>query len=155
MSQITFDPTAAQGSPLFKCLMHGTCIPGYEQLHYQRDVHIASCPHCETPCCRRREFQRQVWDLTDPPRLGPRLLKVSYSQHFCRECESYFTASVSDLGLTKCQYTNRVIMLVLSYMKTQQLSYRDTSLAVCRRHGLCIPFATIRNWSKKPPLMLQ
>jgi len=151
-------PSSPQTIP-YKCLLHGTLIPQQELVQHLRSIELADCPCCQKPCYRKRNFQRRVWDLDEAATPGPRLIEVIFSQHYCCHCSAYFMVPLTDLGLSKCQYTQRVIQAVLHFTKAERLSYRDASLHFCREHGICIPFATIRNWQKtrvweyEPPAM--
>ena len=76
----------------------------------------------------------------------PRNIHLTYSQHYCCKCKSYFNADVSDLALPKSHYTYRVITLAVRLVVEDGLPYRAASWHLWRDHRVFVPYATIQNW---------
>ena len=104
------------------------------------------CPHCGQPAARHRGYRRHLYDVGDLLSGRPRLLEVSYSQHYCATCRKYFNQDLSDLAAPKSLYTHRVQDLAVRLVVDDSLPYRTASWHLWRDHRLFVPFATIQNW---------
>ena len=71
------------------------------------------CPECGHSCYRKRTFERTLHDVGDLVSGRPRNIRLTYSQHYCCKCESYFNADTSDLALPKSRYTHRVVTVAV------------------------------------------
>jgi hypothetical protein len=104
------------------------------------------CPKCGHSCYRKRTFERTLHDVGDLVSGRPRNIHLTYSQHYCCKCKSYFNADVSDLALPKSHYTYRVITLAVRLVVEDGLPYRAASWHLWRDHRVFVPYATIQNW---------
>lgn len=104
------------------------------------------CPECDTSAYRLRTCQRTLHDLGDPLSGRPRDLHVTYSQHRCQHCGTYFNADMDDLALPKSHYTHRVVHTAVRLVVEDGLPYRAASWHLWRDHRVFVPFATIQNW---------
>jgi hypothetical protein len=100
-----------------------------------------------------RTAQRTLHDLGDPVgsplggALGrPRDLHFTYSQHYCRECDHYFNADMTDLAAPKGQYTHRVVAAAVRAVVEDGLSYQAAFWRLWRDQRVFVPWATIQNW---------
>jgi hypothetical protein len=114
------------------------------------------CPLCERAASRLRTAERTLHELGDPLRGKPRDLHVTYSQHYCRDCDHYFNADMLDLAVPGSHYTLRVVATAVRCVVEDGLPYRAASWRLWRDHRVFVPFATIQNWveaagEKKPP----
>jgi hypothetical protein len=57
--------------------------------------------------------ERTLHDLGDLVRERPRDVLLTYSQHYCCKCKSYFNVDLSDLAPSKSRYTYRVIAMAV------------------------------------------
>jgi len=85
-------------------------------------------------------------DVGDLVSGRPRNIHLTYSQHYCCQCKSYFHADVSDLALPKSHYTHRVVTLAVRLVVEDGLPYRAASWHLWRDHRVFVPYATIQNW---------
>lgn len=104
------------------------------------------CPKCGHSCYRKRTFERTLHDVGDLVSGRPRNIHLTYSQHYCCKCKSYFNVDVSDLALPKSHYTYRVITLAVRLVVEDGLPYRAASWHLWRDHRVFVPYATIQNW---------
>jgi len=104
------------------------------------------CPRCGHASYRDKVFTRTLHDLGDPATNGPRDLVVTYSQHCCSRCRTYFNADLSDLALPHSRYTHRVVALAVRLVVEDGLPYRSASWHLWRDHRVFVPFATVQNW---------
>lgn len=104
------------------------------------------CPECGHSCYRKRTFERTLHDVGDLVSGRPRNICLTYSQHYCCKCKSYFNVDTSDLALPKSHYTHRVVTLAVRLVVEDGLPYRAASWHLWRDHRVFVPFATIQNW---------
>ncbi len=104
------------------------------------------CPACGRSAYRDRIVTRTLHDLGDLKINRPINLKVTYSQHFCSHCDTYFPADMDDLALPKAHYTHRVVAMAVRLVVEDGLPYRTASWHLWRDHRVFVPFATIQNW---------
>ena len=104
------------------------------------------CPQCGHSCYRKRTCERTLHDVGDLASGRPRNVHLTYSQHYCCQCQSYFNADVSDLALPKSHYTHRVVTLAVRLVVEDGLPYRAASWHLWRDHRVFVPYATIQNW---------
>src|ERR671937_66669 len=86
-------------------------LPQPEIVPYSRNAIRQSCPHCGHSAYRDKQYQRTLHDLGNLDLWCPRDLLVTYSQHYCTKCRTYFSADLSDLAPPGGQYTHRVMDL--------------------------------------------
>jgi hypothetical protein len=110
--------------------------------NYQR----RSCPNCGRSAYRLRTVVRKLHELGDPISGRPRDIQVTYSQHRCLGCNTYFNADMDDLALPKSHYTHRVVHTAVRLVVEDGLPYRSASWHLWRDHRVFVPFATIQNW---------
>ncbi len=104
------------------------------------------CPRCERSAYRLRTVVRRLHDLGDSVSGRPRDILVTYSQHCCLGCNTYFNADMDDLAPPKSHYTHRVIHTAVRLVVEDGLPYRSASWHLWRDHRVFVPFATIQNW---------
>ena len=104
------------------------------------------CPHCDRSAYRLRTVVRKLHDLGDPVSGRPRDIHITYSQHRCLGCNTYFNADMDDLALPKGHYTHRVVHAAVRLVVEDGLPYRSASWHLWRDHRVFVPFATIQNW---------
>lgn len=114
----------------------------------QRSFRRQDCPQCRHSSFRDRTFTRALHDLGDVFKGRPRDLQLTYSQHYCTFCRSYFKADTEDLAPRGSQYTWRVIGLAVRLVVEDGLPYRAASWHLWRDHRVFVPFATIQNWTE-------
>jgi hypothetical protein len=85
-------------------------------------------------------------DLGGLPRDRPRLLRVTYSRHYCAGCRLHFSVDLSDLAPPGGHYTQGVITLAVRLVAEDGLPYRTASWHLWRDHRVFVPFATVQNW---------
>ena len=126
-----------------------TCVedlPKPKVLKRSRDYRRRPCPHCAHSCYRKRGMRRELHDVGDLLSGRPRKIQLTYSQHYCYQCQCYFHADMSDLAPPKSHYTHRVIALAVRLVVEDGLPYRAASWHLWRDHRVFVPFATIQNW---------
>jgi hypothetical protein len=121
-------------------------LPKAKVIRRSRNFSHRPCPECERSCHRHRILQRTLHDLGDPVSERPRDLLVTYSQHYCCKCKSYFNVDMSDLALPKSHYTHRVVAMAVRLVVEDGLPYRAASWHLWRDHRVFVPYATIQNW---------
>jgi hypothetical protein len=104
------------------------------------------CPRCGRSACRDTVFTRTLHDLGDVAADRPRDLVVTYSQHGCSRCRTYFNADCSDLAAPNSRYTYSVVALAVRLVVDDGLPYRTASWHLWRDHRVFVPFATVQNW---------
>ena len=121
-------------------------LPKAKLVNRSRNRSRRPCPQCGRSCYRHRTMQRTLHDLGDLVAERPRDIQVTYSQHHCCKCRSYFNADMLDLAPPKSHYTHRVITLAVRLVVEDGLPYRAASWHLWRDHRVFVPFATIQNW---------
>jgi hypothetical protein len=91
-------------------------------------------------------MERTLHDLGDPVTGRPRDLHVTYSQHYCRDCDRHFNADMLDLAAPNSHYTHRVVAAAVRAVAEDGLPYRAASWRLWRDHRVFVPYATIQNW---------
>jgi hypothetical protein len=121
-------------------------LPAPKVLHRCRSFKRRRCPECGHMAYRDKVFTRRLHDLGDLAANRPRELAVSYSQHCCSRCQSYFNVDLSDLAAPNSHYTRRVVALAVRLVVEDGLPYRAASWHLWRDHRVFVPFATLQNW---------
>jgi hypothetical protein len=111
-----------------------------------RDYRRRPCPRCGRSCFRHGRGRRTLHDVGCLLRDRPRRLLVTYSQHHCVACDSYFNADMADIAPPGSHYTARVISLAVRLVVEDGLPYRSASWHLWRDQRVFVPFATIQNW---------
>ena len=121
-------------------------LPKPKIIKEQRETLSQPCPQCGQPAPRHRRYRRYLHDVGDLLSGRPRLLLVSYSQHYCAACRKYFNLDLSDLAAPKSLYTHRVQDLAVRLVIEDGLPYRTASWHLWRDQRVFVPFATLQNW---------
>ena len=121
-------------------------LPKPKIIKQQRDTSSHPCPQCGGSAPRHRSYSRRLHDLGDLLSGRPRILLVTYSQHYCAACRKYFNLDLSDLAAPKSLYSHRVQDLAVRLVVEDGLPYRTASWHLWRDHRVFVPFATIQNW---------
>jgi transposase len=121
-------------------------LPKPKIIKQRRESATQPCPQCGQAAARHRSYTRQLYDVGDLLSGRPRLLEVTYSQHYCSTCQKYFNLDLSDLAAPKSLYTHRVQDLAVRLVVDDALPYRTASWHLWRDHRVFVPFATIQNW---------
>jgi len=91
-------------------------------------------------------WKRTLHDLGDPISARPRDVLVTYSQHYCCKCKSYFNVDMSDLALPKKPLHPPCRGDAVRLVVEDGLPYRAASWHLWRDHRGFVPYATIQNW---------
>ena len=121
-------------------------LPKPKVVARSRDFSRRPCPRCGRSCYRKRTCERTLHDVGDLVSGRPRKIQLTYSQHYCCQCRSYFNVDNSDLALPKSHYTHRVVTLAVRLVVEDGLPYRAASWHLWRDHRVFVPYATIQNW---------
>jgi hypothetical protein len=121
-------------------------LPQPKIIKHQRNSMHLPCPHCGRPAARDKVFVRPLHDLGDLVSGRPHELHITYSQHYCCHCHTYFPADLTDLAPRGAQYTHRLMRLAIRLVVEDGLPYRPASWLLWRDHRVFVPFATIQNW---------
>jgi hypothetical protein len=121
-------------------------LPRAKIVKRSRNYKRRLCPNCGRSAYRLRTVVRELHDLGDPISGRPRDIYVTYSQHRCVGCNTYFNADMDDLALAKGHYTHRVVHTAVRLVVEDGLPYRSASWHLWRDHRVFVPFATIQNW---------
>jgi hypothetical protein len=120
-------------------------LPPPELVLYSRNDKRQPCPRCGHSAYRDKQSQRTLHDLGNLDVWCPRDLVVTYSQHYCTKCRTYFHADLSDLGPPGSQYTHRVMDLAVRLVVEDGLPSRPASWHLWRDHRVFVPFATLQH----------
>jgi len=104
------------------------------------------CANCGHNAYRLRTVTRKLHDLGDPISGRRREIHLTYSQHRCLGCNTYFNADMDDVALPNSHYTHRVVHTAVRLVLEDGLPYRTASWHLWRDHRVFVPFATIQNW---------
>jgi len=121
-------------------------LPAPQIIERSRNYKRRPCPQCGGSAYRLRTYQRTLHELGDTLSGRPRDLHVTYSQHRCQHCGTYFNADMDDLALPRSHYTHRVVHTAVRLVVEDGLPYRAASWHLWRDHRVFVPFATIQNW---------
>jgi predicted RNA-binding Zn-ribbon protein involved in translation (DUF1610 family) len=121
-------------------------LPRAKMVERSRNYKRRPCPNCGRSAYRLRTVVRRLHDLGDPISGRPRDLNITYSQHRCPECDTYFNADMDDLALPGSHYTHRVVHTAVRLVVEYGLPYRTASWHLWRDQRVFVPFATIQNW---------
>lgn len=119
-------------------------LPKPKVVERSRSYRKRPCPHCGHSAYRDRVFRRTLHDLGEGGR--PKDVHLSYSQHCCTPCGSYFPADTEDLAPPGARYTRAVVELAVRLVAEDGLPYRTASWHLWRDHRVFVPFATVQNW---------
>ena len=95
---------------------------------------------------REHVYVRRLFDVGDLVSGRPREVHITYSQHYCKVCDKYFSADLSDVAARGSRYTHRVTALAVRIVVEDGMAYRNASWQLWRDHRVFVPFATIQNW---------
>ena len=121
-------------------------LPQPKIIKRSRDYRQHPCPHCGKNAYRDRRVKRVLHDLGDLVSGRPHDIQLTYSQHYCANCNKYFNADMSDLAPPGAHYTHRVISLAVRVVVEDGLPYRPACWHLWRDHRVFVPYATIENW---------
>jgi hypothetical protein len=121
-------------------------LPTPKRIERSRSYPRRRCPHCGHSAYRNRTFTRTLHDLGDLAANRPRDLVVTYSQHRCSRCKTFFNVDLSDLAYPNGHYTLRVVSLAVRLVVEDGLPYRSASWHLWRDHRVFVSFATVQNW---------
>ena len=121
-------------------------LPPAKVVKRSRNYRHRPCPKCGRNSYRLRTVTRKLHDLGDPISERPREIHLTYSQHRCLGCNTYFNADMDDVALPKSHYTHRVVHTAVRLVVEDGLPYRSASWHLWRDHRVFVPFATIQNW---------
>jgi len=121
-------------------------LPKPKIIRRKRDFKRRRCPDCDHFAYRDKVVQRVLHDVGDPRSGRPVDIQVTYSQHYCTKCRSYFNADMDDLALPKSHYTHRVVSMAVRLVVEDGLPYRAASWHLWRDHRVFVPWGTIQNW---------
>lgn len=121
-------------------------LPSPKVVRRSRDARRRSCPWCGDVSPRIRQVQRILHDLGDPASGRPRVIHLTYSQHYCPACRKYFNTDMSDLAPRGSHYTHRVIDRAVRLVVEDGWPYRAATSCLVRDLRVFVPYTTIRNW---------
>src|SRR5713101_3096107 len=121
-------------------------LPQPEIVLYSRNDTRQPCPRCGHSAYRDKQSHRTLHDLGNLDVWCPRDLVVTYSQHYCTKCRTYFHADLAELAPPGSHYTHRVINLAVRLVVEDGLPYRPARWHRWRDHRVFVPFATLQNW---------
>ena len=121
-------------------------LPSPKVVKRSRNYRRRPCPKCGRNAYRLRPATRKLHDLGDPISGRPREIHLTYSQHRCLRCNTYFNADMDDVALPKSHYTHRVVYTAVRLVVEDGLPYRSACWHLWRDHRVYVPFATIQNW---------
>jgi transposase len=121
-------------------------LPLAKVVKRSRNYRRRPCPNCGRSAYRLRTVTRKLHDLGDPISGRPREIHLTYSQHRCPGCNTYFNAEMDDVALSNSHYTHRVVHTAARLVVEDGLPYRPASWHLWRDHRVFVPFATIQNW---------
>lgn len=125
-------------------------IPGQRvgrSTYFVRTYPQYACPTCKNFSSRDRVFDRRIEDLGNKRFAND--VVVRYSQHYCEQCDRYFSVDITDLCPRNFLYTNRVIAQAVRFVLVLKLTYRRASCDLQRDFHVSVPFGTIHNWVKR------
>src|SRR6266849_10402896 len=112
---------------------------------YNRNDKRNVCPRCGHVADRDKQSHRTLHDLGNLDVWCPRDLVVTYSQHSCTKCRTYFNADLAELAPPGSHYTHRVIDLAVRLVVEDSVPSRPASWPLWRDHRVFVPFATIQH----------
>ena len=121
-------------------------LPPAKVVKRSRNYRRRPCPNCGRSAYRLRTVTRKLHDLGDSISGRPREIHLTYSQHRCPGCNTYFNAEMDDVALPNNHYTHRVVHTAVRLVVEDGLPYRPASWHLWRDHSVFVPFATIQNW---------
>lgn len=121
-------------------------LPRAKVVKRTRNYRRRPCPNCGRSAYRLRTATRKLHDLGDPISGRPREIHLTYSQHRCLGCNTYFNAAMDDVALPKSHYTHRVVHTAVRLVVEDALPYRVACWHLWRDHRVFVPFGTIQNW---------
>ncbi len=121
-------------------------LPRPKIVRRSRNFKRRPCPECGHSAYRDKTFVRTLHDLGDLVANRPVDVVVTYSQHCCSQCGTYFNADLTDLADHHCRYTRRVVHLAVRLVVEDGLPYRTASWHLWRDHRVFVPWGTIQNW---------
>src|SRR6266852_6736757 len=121
-------------------------LPRPHLVVYRRNHDHTPCPRCDHLAYRHTSGQRTFHDLGDLSTGRPVDLLVTYSSHYCAQCQKYFNIDLSDVAPPGSQYTHRVMEMAVRLVVEDSMPYRPASWHLWRDHRVFVPFATLQNW---------
>jgi hypothetical protein len=121
-------------------------LPKPKPINRSRSYPKRPCPRCGHAAYRNRTRTRTLHDVGDLAANRPRDLVITYSQHRCSQCQTFFNVDLSGLADPNSHYTRRVVMLAVRLVVEDGLPYRAASWHLWRDHRVFVPYATVQNW---------
>jgi len=122
-------------------------LPSPKIVRQSRNYDQRPCPRCGYGAYRDHVFERVLHDIGDLASGRPREIHLTYSQHYCTHCQTYFS-DTADLAPPRSRYTHRVVDLSVRLVAEDGLPYRAVSWLLWQDHRVFVPFATLQNWAE-------
>ena len=100
-------------------------LPHSKVVKRSRNYRRRPCPNCGRNAYRLRAVTRKLHDLGDPISGRPREIHLTYSQHRCLGCNTYFNAHMDDVALPNSHYTHQVVHTAVRLVVEDGLPYRS------------------------------
>ena len=123
-------------------------LPPSQTVAYSRNQPQTPCPRCGPLASRHTSGQRTFHDRGALSTGCPVDLLVSYSAHYCSQCRKHCHSDRSAVAPPGGHYTHRVIQMAVRLVVEAGLPYRPARWHLWRDHRVCVPFATLQNWTE-------
>lgn len=107
-------------------------LPKPKILKCSRNYPQRPCPQCGRTAYRDRVLHWRLHDVGDLVSGRPHEIELTYSQHYCSACQTYFAADMSDLAPPLGRYARRVMALAIRAVVEDGLPYWSASWRLWR-----------------------
>lgn len=104
---------------------------------------VATCPRCGALSRRYSVRRRKLRELGISK---PLLLEVTFSRHYCEECDRYFSVPMDHLALPRARFTNRVRRTAVNLVIKDALTLAEATDTMRTKHYVHVPPTTLWGW---------
>ena len=103
----------------------------------------ASCPKCNQMGMRHSLGQRRLREIGI---VGPTILEVKYSKHYCVKCRRHFSQPMDHLAMPSVRFTNRVRRTAVDLVMKQAMTLEKATQRMRQKYHVHIPPTTLHDW---------
>lgn len=122
--------------------MKATVLPGTQVRRINLSQRFAPCVHCGTPSSRHSEGTRRLKEIGEN---GPTVLLVTYSKHYCKQCQRHFSLKLDNLANPGKRFTKQAHQIALELAASGLTLEEVTQRMRCLYHVHIAP-SSLHNW---------
>ena len=104
---------------------------------------MVPCPKCQTMSKRHCNSVRIIKEVA---LRVPKMLKITYSKHYCVTCKKHFSLPMGQIARSGSQFTNRVRRIAVDLVMMQALTLEKASQKMSEKYKVHVPATTLHDW---------